>query len=275
MNGQRSLKVLFLSLSIVLVGLGGFSFGQTVTVEARTHFDRGNAELEMASTPGDFQEAIKEFQQATQLAPDWADPCLNLGKVQEKVGKTEDAIASYRRYLALAPNAGNAEEVRRLVVKLQVQVDKEARLKKVYEMMVSPAYGRKEISSDPHYYAAWAEEKMGMVNGQMVAYNHMKELWNDWFPPKKFAPNFFPITVNGRFYEYRYIYYQCDMVGSRAAHAPPYCPFDVVVKGEVISFDPPTIKEVATISAGWVEPGTNPVGCPTGTNEFVREIVPK
>jgi len=49
----------------------------TVTAEAvsddvQRHMDRGQAAIEMAETPADLEDAIKEFQQAKALAPNWA-----------------------------------------------------------------------------------------------------------------------------------------------------------------------------------------------------------
>lgn len=273
MTRNYSLHVLFISLSFVMIAYTANVFGQDVSAEARRHMNRGLAAIESAVTDGDLQDAIKEFEAATGLAPDWPDPYFNLGKVQEKVGRTSDAIASYEKYLALAPNAQDAQEVRQLVDKLQYKADKEARLKKVYEMMVSPTYDRKYIGEKYPVIFISPMTEMGLVNGKMVAYNYYKRLMND----RKLAaslPNWFSVTVNGRFYEYRFTYYQCDLVGSRDEGAPPYCPFDVSVKGEITSVDPPQIKEVVTVKASWSS-SPNPAGCPTGVGEWVWAIVPK
>jgi tetratricopeptide (TPR) repeat protein len=98
-------------------------FSQTVSDEARRHFDRGTAAVEMARSPADYDVAIKEFKQAIDLAPDWADAYYNLAKVQEQAEKFADAIASFQQYLRLAPNASDAEAVKSLINKLQFKAE--------------------------------------------------------------------------------------------------------------------------------------------------------
>ncbi len=260
----------------MLLGFAATASGQAVSAEAHTHMDRGIAAVEQATTDGDLQDAIREFKEATRLAPDWPDPYYNLGKIQEKLSLTEDAISSYGKYLALAPNASDADQVRQLMTKLQYKVDKDAQLTNVYKILASPAYARKSISTNAKIIIA-PMPVWGLVNGKMVAYEHIKQmdnLYNIKSPDAQSLPDWYPITVNGRFYEYRFTYYQCDLGVARDEGAPPYCPFDVSVKGEVISLDPPQIKEVVTVTANWSS-SPNPAGCPTGVGEFVYELVPK
>ena len=44
-----------------------------------------------------------------------------LGMLYEKIGKKEEAIAEYRKYLELAPNAFDTERIRRRLLALQSQ----------------------------------------------------------------------------------------------------------------------------------------------------------
>lgn len=76
---------------------------RAVSEEARRHMARGQAAVEMAKSPVELEDAIKEFQKAIELAPTWPSPYYNLGLVQEKAGTFREAIASYKRYLQLAP----------------------------------------------------------------------------------------------------------------------------------------------------------------------------
>lgn len=91
--------------------------------EARRHFDRGMAAVEMAKAPEDLQIAINEFKEATILAPDWPDAFFNLGKVQEAAEKFAEAIASLRRYLELAPNAPDGDAVRSMINKIAYKAE--------------------------------------------------------------------------------------------------------------------------------------------------------
>lgn len=119
------MKRVFVILSVGAIVVAGFtsSFGQNISDDARRHFDRGTAAVEMAKSPADYEVAIKEFKQAISLAPDWADAYFNLGKVQEQAEKFGEAIASLKEYLRLAPNASDADEVKSLINKLQYKAE--------------------------------------------------------------------------------------------------------------------------------------------------------
>jgi len=91
--------------------------------EAKRHLVRGQAAVEMATVPADYDLAIEEFTKARSLAPDWPDVYYNLGAVQEKAGKFGEAAESLKRYLQLAPNAANAESVRNLIIRLEFKAE--------------------------------------------------------------------------------------------------------------------------------------------------------
>ena len=112
-----SMVILLVWVSVVLAG--------TVPEEARRFMARGIAAVEMAKSPEDYEQAIKEFQQAARLAPDWPDPYNNLGFVQSKAGHTTSAIKSYQRYLDLAPGSPDAAKVREEISKLEYRRDRE------------------------------------------------------------------------------------------------------------------------------------------------------
>lgn len=82
------------------------------------------AAVETAKSTEAFKDAIKEFEQAIKLAPDWPAPYYNLGLAQEKAGKYSDAITSLKQYLRLAPNASDAETVKTLINKLEYKRDR-------------------------------------------------------------------------------------------------------------------------------------------------------
>lgn len=58
-----------------------------VSEEAQRYFNRGMAAVEIAKSPDDYALAIKEFEKAIRLAPEWPDVYYNLGMVQEKAGR--------------------------------------------------------------------------------------------------------------------------------------------------------------------------------------------
>jgi hypothetical protein len=67
----------------------------------------------------DLDLAADEFRQATEIAPAMAEAWFNLGAVLAKTGKLDEAIASYRRYLALSPSAADAQKVSDAIIKLE------------------------------------------------------------------------------------------------------------------------------------------------------------
>ncbi|MDI6743299.1 MAG: tetratricopeptide repeat protein [Smithella sp.] len=95
------------------------SFCQIISDEARRHFDRGMASVEVAKTPADYEKAITEFEKAKSFSPDWPEVYYNLGLIQEKAEKYGDAAANLKQYLRLAPKAKNAAAVKSHINKLE------------------------------------------------------------------------------------------------------------------------------------------------------------
>jgi tetratricopeptide (TPR) repeat protein len=113
-------------------------FGQqTVSEEARRHMARGQAAVEMAKSPVDLDDAVKEFQEAARLAPDWPDPYYNLGLVQEKAGKFREAIANLKECLRLAPNAPDAAKVKEQIYKLEYKTEQVLSVSDIIDVLVS------------------------------------------------------------------------------------------------------------------------------------------
>ena len=77
-------RIAVISLTIAFCLSVGHADAQNISDEARRNFDRGMAAVEMAKSPADYKDAIKEFEKAAKLAPGWADVYYNLGMVQEK-----------------------------------------------------------------------------------------------------------------------------------------------------------------------------------------------
>lgn len=96
---------------------------QIISEEARRHMARGQAAVEIAKSPDEYDAAIKEFQQASRLAPDWRDPYYQLATLQEKTGKLKEAVASLKEYLRLAPNAPDAAKIQEQIYKLEYKAE--------------------------------------------------------------------------------------------------------------------------------------------------------
>jgi len=117
-------KSAFLLTTVFILVFGiALSYGQGVSEEARRHFDRGMVALDMAKSPAECEPAIKEFEQAARLAPDWPHAFYNLGAAQAKAEKYGDAVRSFQQYLRLAPNADDAEDVKSIINKLEYKAE--------------------------------------------------------------------------------------------------------------------------------------------------------
>src|ERR1035437_4740496 len=152
MNNDRGTKAFFIIFAILLMSFSTRAFGQAVSDEAKRHFDRGTTAVEMAKSPEDYASAIREFEQAVSLAPNWPNAYYNLGKAQEKAEKYSDAIASLRQFLRLAPNASDAEAVKTLINKLEYKAEREQLLTNADIVDILASLGNEET---------WKIEKRG------------------------------------------------------------------------------------------------------------------
>jgi len=98
---------------------------------------RGMAAVEMAKSPEEYGSAMREFQEASRLAPDWPDPHYNLGLVQEKSGKFREAVASLKEYLRLTPDAPDASNIKELIYKLKYKAEQVLSVSDIVDVLVS------------------------------------------------------------------------------------------------------------------------------------------
>jgi tetratricopeptide (TPR) repeat protein len=121
------MKKIFLVLQInsILLLYSSVLLGQDTDLKnAKKHFDRGIAAIETAESLEDFNDAIKEFETAKTLAPDWADIYYNLGIVYEKAERYDEAINNLQHYIKITPNADDAEEIQTMITKIEYKNEK-------------------------------------------------------------------------------------------------------------------------------------------------------
>jgi hypothetical protein len=135
---MKMTKVFYLfAIFAVCVLLLSTANARAVSEEARRHMARGQAAIEMAKSPAELEDAINEFQEAARLAPGWPDPYYNMGIAQEKSGKLREAVASFKRYLQLAPNAPNAAKMREQIYKLEYKAEQILSVPEIIDVLVS------------------------------------------------------------------------------------------------------------------------------------------
>ena len=131
-------KILLLQQIILIIFFAAsFLIGQDSNLKmAKKHFDRGMAVIEYAESVQDYNEAVKEFEEAKTLAPDWADIYYNLGIVYDKIERYTEAIENLRNYLKLVPNAEDAEVVESMLTKIEFKNEKAIEKKNKYNDLV-------------------------------------------------------------------------------------------------------------------------------------------
>ncbi|HEX2686908.1 MAG TPA: tetratricopeptide repeat protein [Kofleriaceae bacterium] len=81
---------------------------------AKRHFERGEKLYALTK----FSEALDEYQKAFDAKP-IPDFLFNIGQCYRNLGDYDSAIFSYRKYLKLAPDAPNRDQVEQLIGDLQ------------------------------------------------------------------------------------------------------------------------------------------------------------
>lgn len=119
--------------------MAGIAGAQTIPEEARRHLARGEAAMEMARSPDAYLPAITEFQNAVRLAPHWPAAHYNLGLVYEKTARLPEAIACFKEYLCLSPNASDAAQIRDRIYKLEYRAEQVLTVPEIIKVLTSLA----------------------------------------------------------------------------------------------------------------------------------------
>lgn len=77
-----------------------------------------------AKTTADYSDAAKQYEKALLLAPWLADDYFNCGVAHEKAGENKEAIRSFNLYLLAAPNANDAQVIKKRIGGLQYVAQK-------------------------------------------------------------------------------------------------------------------------------------------------------
>lgn len=275
-------RVLTEALGFAL-GLGlvfGSASAQDVPAEARRHFEAGLAAVEAAKSPADYAPAIREFEAAARLAPDWPGACRALGLVQRAAGRFGDAALSFGRYLELAPQSPDSARVKALAGEMERERDLNAEAARIFGGLAAGRYARKTIErtvveGEPLNWPG------GLASFRPAAGGGL-EVENPWYPGDRYHPKshpllpraWEPVAVSGRTYEYAYSHYM-DTTGGYVVR------FDYRVEGEVIPASPPRIRETVSWETAWGapvdrnrQPWTGDLA-DWGTVEYLYELSPK
>lgn len=89
--------------------------------EAQRRLARGTAAFKDAKTTTDYQDAAREFEQATLAAPWYGDAYYNLGMAQDKAEQYEAALRSLRLAQLVAPES---QEIKDLIYQVEYRHEK-------------------------------------------------------------------------------------------------------------------------------------------------------
>ena len=77
--------------------------------------------MESASSDVSLQLALRKFEKAAELAPQWSEVHYYLGVARNVMNDFRAAVQSFNRYLELAPEAADAETVRDLIRQIETK----------------------------------------------------------------------------------------------------------------------------------------------------------
>jgi tetratricopeptide (TPR) repeat protein len=156
---------------------------------AKRHFDRGQKLFAL----GKFDEALDEYQQAYDAKP-IPDFLFNIGQCHRNLNNFDAAIFSFKKYLKLAPDAENRDQVEEYIADLEAEQEKDnaRKLRLVKEQPPPPP----PEGSTPVYKKWWFWTGIAVVaggagvgiyaatrGGQESSNPPMTDLGNINFPP--------------------------------------------------------------------------------------------
>lgn len=123
-----------------------------VPEEARRAFIRGNTAFASAKDPAGFSRAIERFEEASALAPWWADPYFNLAKACEGAQDFDRALRALTYYRATATTEADKRQALDLTYALEEKRD----LKKADATSASDAASREaQVTQARRFEGDW------------------------------------------------------------------------------------------------------------------------
>lgn len=252
--------VAFLTVSALLLPAAS---AQSVSEAAQRYLDRGQAAIAMAKTPADLNDAVKEFQKAIDLAPNWPDPYYHLGMVQNKMERFDDAVKNLKSFLQLAPNAAIAQEVKQTINVIEYKKDKEMEVKKAFELLGSTEKICKIVSAqgektalDTMFETMGVVERFSFKNGVLGIVNpdwiHATDkspsypIWSGFVQGRPEWSFWVPLRINGRSFEYTHVHVVAGQQGREGRMRSGYIVTETRGKGEIITLDPIQTKTTVT-----------------------------
>jgi tetratricopeptide (TPR) repeat protein len=205
-------------------------FGQDVPAEARRHFVRGQTATQMAKTDAEFEEALDEFGKAIELAPNWPDPYYQLGLLQDKLGKYDEALTNLKRYLTLAPPSANTVQVQELYYKIEYKRDRANQTKAIIDALTTGIIHRKGGSTG----GVCRVDKFIRVGREIKA--------SIWCMVSSYNQTV-PVEFDGSVLKFRYIYYGCPNAPGLKNYP---CRWEVSIEAKVVATSPLRLKTKET-----------------------------
>jgi tetratricopeptide (TPR) repeat protein len=109
-----TLHRVLLALALAAIAVRVASADEPALRAAKHHFERGEKLYALTR----FSEALDEYQKAFEAKP-LADFLFNIGQCYRNLGDYDSAIFSYRKYLKLAQDPPNREQVEQLIRDLE------------------------------------------------------------------------------------------------------------------------------------------------------------
>ncbi len=212
---HRSYSFLLPAIFFILA-LTAPALAQSNAEDAHTYMVRGMAAVEMAKSNEELAAAVEEFMKATEIAPNLAPAWYNLGLAQAKIGRLKEAIASYRKYVALAPKANDIQKVKDEIIKLEYRLEQVEKFTALSGRWVSP-----DGHLDADIFADQGKLTIKMNNAIPLVHSTDASIYDEPIPSSNAAPSV---------YDLKYFTLHLNLRGSRLGGTlevqaiPPYMP---------------------------------------------------